>query len=303
MDMGRTANQLTVSYLLIALSVCLGDVSSAAEPPNTGDSKGLVEFFLPSGWHRLPSSRSSRFVPDCADAGNAMLGVIPEAPYPSFDLETFWANTKAKHEIQGQSLVRESSCTLNGFDLREAVYEAERNGQAIVYHDLYLFSAALQIELHLNSTADAHRRLAPDLQTLAASVRELAEAYPKAKVLLSTCRAGSWAESFSSTLLTLLAAPESWPEPARPWLEMVTDVVIERSLRGKTGQDDPIAAFEAQEAAVKAAIEPERLLVFEVRAGWEPRCRFLDQPVPSSPFPRTNTKDEFFEIVTAGMSS
>jgi hypothetical protein len=135
----------------------------------------------------------------------------------------------------------------------------------------------------------------------AAYWRELSEAYPKAKVILSTRSAESWCESFSQTILTILSAPETWPEPARPWLEMVTDVVMKRSLGGKTGREDLIAAFNAQEAAVKSTIAPERLLVFDVRQGWEPLCRFLDRPVPSSPFPRTNSKEEFFELVKAGM--
>jgi hypothetical protein len=135
----------------------------------------------------------------------------------------------------------------------------------------------------------------------AAYWRELAEAFPDAKVILSTRSAQSWCSSFSDTILTILSAPETWPEPARPWLEMVTDVVIKRSLGGKTGTDDLIAAFNAQEAAVKAAISADRLLVFDVRQGWEPLCRFLGKPVPAAPFPRTNSKDEFFELVEKGM--
>ena len=173
-ELRHAAMRLTLTVLLLALTACVDDTSSAAEPPNTRDSEGMVEFFLPPGWVRLPSSRSSRFVPDGADRENAMLGVIPEELYPAYDIDAFWGNTKAKHEIQGQSLLRESSSTMNGFEVREAVYEAERNGQTVVYHDLYLFSGALQIELHLNATEDAHRRLAADLQTLAESVRELA---------------------------------------------------------------------------------------------------------------------------------
>ena len=135
----------------------------------------------------------------------------------------------------------------------------------------------------------------------AAFWRELAEQYPEAKILLSTRSAESWCESISGTIMTILLAPETWPEHARPWLEMVTDVVIERSLGGKTGKDDMIAAFNAHVAEVKATIPADRLLVFDVRQGWEPLCRFLDRPVPSTPFPRTNSKEEFFELVSAGM--
>jgi hypothetical protein len=104
------------------------------------------------------------------------------------------------------------------------------------------------------------------------------------------------------TIVTVLLAPETWPEPACPWLEMVTDVVINRSLGGRTDAEGLLAPFNAHEAEVRSAITPERLLVFDVRQGWEPLCRFIAKPVPSTPFPRTHSKEEFFELVEAGMT-
>lgn len=126
---------------------------------------------------------------------------------------------------------------------------------------------------------------------------EVAEAYPEAKVILSTRSAESWCASFSQTILTILSDPDSWEDHVRPWLEMVTDVVIKRSLGGRTDPEGLVEAFEAHEAAVKSTIAPERLLIFDVRQGWEPLCAFLGAPVPVSPFPRTNSKNEFFELV------
>jgi hypothetical protein len=41
------------------------------------------------------------------------------------------------------------------------------------------------------------------------------------------------------------------------------------------------------------SIAPERLLVYDVRDGWGPLCGFLGVDVPSTPFPRTNTTEEF----------
>jgi hypothetical protein len=133
----------------------------------------------------------------------------------------------------------------------------------------------------------------------AAYWRELAAAYPEAKVILSTRSAESWCDSFSETILTILMAPQQWPVAAQPWLEMAGNVVIKRSLGGKLGRDEMIATFEAHEAAVKASVPRDQLLVFDVREGWEPLCRFLGKPVPASPFPRTNSKEEFFELVQA----
>ena len=136
----------------------------------------------------------------------------------------------------------------------------------------------------------------------AAFWREIAEAYPRARVILSTRSAESWCTSFSETILKTMSAPETWPEPVRAWFEMVAGVVIGRSLGNRTDRDSLIATFNAHEAAVKAAIPRARLLVFDVREGWEPLCRFLDRPVPSNPFPRTNSKEEFFALIEKATS-
>jgi hypothetical protein len=78
---------------------------------------------------------------------------------------------------------------------------------------------------------------------------------------------------------------------------MVVKVVIDRSLGGRTDKEGVIAAFLAQEAAVKAEIPPGRLLVHTAKDGWEPLCAFLGVPVPATPYPRTNSKEEFFELM------
>merc|ERR1719513_465374 len=36
----------------------------------------------------------------------------------------------------------------------------------------------------------------------------------------------------------------------------------------------------------------DRLLVFEVKQGWEPLCKFLGVPQPEGPFPNTNDTKE-----------
>lgn len=39
---------------------------------------------------------------------------------------------------------------------------------------------------------------------------------------------------------------------------------------------------------VKNSVPKEKLLVFNVKEGWEPLCKFLQVPVPENPFPRVN---------------
>jgi hypothetical protein len=49
-----------------------------------------------------------------------------------------------------------------------------------------------------------------------------------------------------------------------------------------------IEVFERHNQEVRDAIDSERLLVFDVREGWAPLCRFLEAPIPDEPFPRLN---------------
>ena len=49
-----------------------------------------------------------------------------------------------------------------------------------------------------------------------------------------------------------------------------------------------IEVFKRHTQEVCDTIDPARLLVFDVREGWAPLCRFLDVPVPDEPFPRLN---------------
>jgi hypothetical protein len=128
----------------------------------------------------------------------------------------------------------------------------------------------------------------------AAFWQELATHYPDVKVILSTRSPESWYKSISETILTTVWAPDKWPAQAVEWFKMVTKV-LERSLGTAKDRDGIIAAFKAHEAAVKAAIPADRLLVHSAKDGWESLCAFLGVPVPDTPYPRTNSKEEFFE--------
>ena len=47
--------------------------------------------------------------------------------------------------------------------------------------------------------------------------------------------------------------------------------------------------FRKHTEAVKAAIAPERLLIYEVGEGWDRLCKFLGVPVPDAPYPSENS--------------
>ncbi|MEO1965345.1 sulfotransferase family protein [Hyphomonas sp.] len=128
----------------------------------------------------------------------------------------------------------------------------------------------------------------------AAFWRELAAAYPHAKIILSSRSAESWVESMSDTLLDERWSTRHWSGPAADWSAMVGQV-LGCVFKEGMGRDDLVAAFHAHETAVKAEIPAERLLVHSAKDGWEPLCAHLGVPTPDEPYPRTNGKEEFAE--------
>jgi len=129
--------------------------------------------------------------------------------------------------------------------------------------------------------------------------RELNAAYPDARFVLGTRDPRSWAESFGATIYKLISEPEKVPEHMHDWLAMASDVIQQTGIPLGTDLEGLEAAFNAHLAAVKAAIPAERLLVYEARQGWEPLCAFLGVPVPDGPFPRTNNRSEFWDLVAS----
>jgi hypothetical protein len=124
--------------------------------------------------------------------------------------------------------------------------------------------------------------------------RQLAAHYPDAKVILSRRDPQRWFESMSETILKSMAMqPEGGDHP----MQFARMIVVEQTLGGDLSAENVMAAFERHNAEVIASIAPERLLVFEAAQGWEPLCAFLKVPVPDAPFPRTNSREEFWNIV------
>lgn len=124
--------------------------------------------------------------------------------------------------------------------------------------------------------------------------KELAARYPDAKVLLSVRDPVKWYESMESTILDVTRRAMAQTDPvAREGSRFIEMIVAEKTFNYDFSKENVIAAFERHNAEVKRTIPPERLLVYEASQGWEPLCKFLDVPIPATPFPHTNTRDEF----------
>lgn len=127
--------------------------------------------------------------------------------------------------------------------------------------------------------------------------RRLAAAYPEAKVILTLRDPAAWYRSAKATIpvgqaLVGVSEAKAAQDRAIALREVGIDLLEDLD-------DEPltIQLFERYVDQVKWEITPDRLLVFDVKEGWEPLCRFLSAPVPSTPFPRTNSTEEFLEAV------
>lgn len=139
--------------------------------------------------------------------------------------------------------------------------------------------------------------------------RELMQAYPEAKVLLTLHPRGpeAW---YESTIETIYFTESSWQFKVlalftpfgRKMRDMSHKLIWQRFHKG-TMEDRAaaIAHYEQHIADVKAAVPPDRLLVFTVDQGWEPLCNFLGVPVPAEAFPNVNDRAQIKKVI-AGMS-
>ena len=130
----------------------------------------------------------------------------------------------------------------------------------------------------------------------AAFFRELNAAYPEAKFILTHRDPESWAASFSETIYKLLAERSELPEEMQAWIAMGSQIIENTGFPDGLNKEELASAFVAHNEAVKAT--KDRLLIYQVKEGWEPLCAFLDTLIPQEDFPRTNDRTEFWDLVS-----
>ena len=138
--------------------------------------------------------------------------------------------------------------------------------------------------------------------------RELAEAYPEARVVLVEREVGKWVPScgvlLEGILDPFLGYVLRFTDPfwmgrvigcGRAWVQAAfgtTDLAGAKAVAVET--------YRAHYAAVRAGIPADRLLEYELGSGWEPLCEFLGKPVPDVDFPRRNEAKMLEEAFAAG---
>jgi hypothetical protein len=127
--------------------------------------------------------------------------------------------------------------------------------------------------------------------------RDIAAAFPTAKIILTTRDPKAWYRSAYDSIYaaSMRPLPESGADPAFEALwHMSREVVWDGVFDGRFDDEEhAIRVYEENNRRVIEEADPDRLLQFTVTDGWEPLCEFLGLSVPDEPFPHVNDKAAF----------
>ena len=135
--------------------------------------------------------------------------------------------------------------------------------------------------------------------------RALLARYTDAKCVLTVRDPASWYESVQKTIYVgseMMRKAKGEVIEART--RMVYSVIWDGAFAGRfEDRDYAIECYERHIQEVIDAVPSERLLVFDVKQGWQPLCAFLGKEVPDAPFPRSNTGEDFQKLLTPSKKS
>jgi hypothetical protein len=136
--------------------------------------------------------------------------------------------------------------------------------------------------------------------------KQIMARYPDAKVILTIRDADKWWQSANDTiyratqdttmrrLLNIIGLFVPKLRKMGKVFEFARITIWEKMFRGKfEDKEFAKATFNKFNEEVLASVPKDKLLVFEVKQGWEPLCTFLNVPVPAEPFPKVNDTEEF----------
>jgi hypothetical protein len=139
--------------------------------------------------------------------------------------------------------------------------------------------------------------------------RELAALYPRSKVVLTVRDPRQWYRSARATILDDKDRDErarrlanAGGEDLVEALGSLSSAMAGHGFRRDLDEAETIAVFQRHNESVRAGVEADRLLVYEVEQGWTPLCEFLGVDVPSQPFPRVNESGTFHQNVDQAAS-
>jgi hypothetical protein len=130
---------------------------------------------------------------------------------------------------------------------------------------------------------------------------EIAEAFPDAVILFSHRDTDGWWKSATRTIFEGLrrrdrpstGGPTDSPTDNAAFWAMITDLFTKTFTPDVLDEAAAKAAFDRHTADVRQRAPKNRLVEWRAQDGWGPLCAALSVPVPSEPFPVSNTTEEF----------
>ena len=126
--------------------------------------------------------------------------------------------------------------------------------------------------------------------------RELMLAYPDAKVILTIRDDKDWIKSWNvlnnkilnSFTFKFLAKLPNTSFKLQKFIHNEMILGPRGAFKGSVTDNDRRKQFKAWNQSVIDYVPNDRLLVYEVKDGWEPICKLLDVPIPDVDFPYLN---------------
>jgi hypothetical protein len=157
--------------LFFVIACVLAACDSQQIATNQVDSKGLVSYFMPEGWTNSRISSGNHYTRVGRPKDPTVMSVQTVPGPNSLSIEQIIENRKGKLEMQGFTEVRSSDREERGFVIWEGVFEGERRGEAVIWHDHLFFSHELSFEVNLIARQQEFEEYLPDLLTVLESVR------------------------------------------------------------------------------------------------------------------------------------
>ena len=124
--------------------------------------------------------------------------------------------------------------------------------------------------------------------------KEMLAQFPEARVVLTVRDKEQWFNDINAGDYAAFKADPRWLfwfSPVKRVMRKLEDLLILDRKYNHNLHDKrhALMVFEEHIQEIRRTVPEDRLLIFDVREGWEPLCSFLEVPVPGDrPFPRLN---------------
>jgi len=178
----------------------------------------------------------------------------------------------------------------------------EQIGFGPCYHFYTLFERPQHVDVWLeaaNGGLPDWKALLADFQAaidwpVSLFYKQLTREYPDAKVLLTTRDPEAWYNSILNTVYFASHLPVPEGSVFHKTENFINILGWQGHFQGRfEDKAFAISMFERHHQEVKDSGPANRLLIWDVKEGWEPLCAFLGVPVPDMPFPHVNDTKEF----------